>query len=116
MSWSELRADRVLKEITALCAEPNDTARTAVAAAALLEQAVPSDASCWSTFDPATTMVTSAVGRNLDEQGPAAIRFFELEYARDTPGQYRSLLGHSTDTALDPRGFPRSGRRLGRSA
>lgn len=100
MSWSELRADRVLKEITALCAEPTTPLELLSAAAALLEQAVPTDASCWSTFDPATTMVTSAVGRNLDEQGPAAIRFFELEYARDTPGQYRSLLGTHTDSAL----------------
>jgi DNA-binding NarL/FixJ family response regulator len=40
------------------------------------------------------------VGRNLDEQGPAATRFFELEYALDTPAQYRDLLRSRTDTAL----------------
>ena len=100
MSWSELRADRVLKEITALCAEPTTPLELLSSTATLLEQAVPTDASCWSTFDPATTMVTSAVGLHLDEQGPAAIRFFELEYARDAPGQYRSLLATRTDTAV----------------
>jgi len=59
--------------------------------AGLVDEAVPADAACWSTFDPATTMVTSAIGRNLDEGGEAAARFFELEYALDVPGRYRQL-------------------------
>src|SRR5829696_5973515 len=57
----------------------------------LVDQVVPADASCWSTFDPATTMLTSAVGRNLDEESDDAVRFMELEYVTAAPGHYREL-------------------------
>ena len=53
---------------------------------------VPADASCWSTFDPATTMLTSAVGRNIDEDSSDAVRFMELEYVTQAPGHYRGLM------------------------
>lgn len=99
MPWSELRADRVLREMRALCAQQMTPLELLSGAAAVFDQAVPTDASCWSTFDPATTMVTSAVGRNLDEGGAAALRFFDLEYARATPFQYRDL-STGRDTAL----------------
>jgi DNA-binding CsgD family transcriptional regulator len=100
MAWSELRADRVLRDIRALAAESMSPLELLSATAERVEEAVPTDASCWSTFDPATAMVTSAVGRNLDERGRAAARFFELEYAVDTPGQYRSLVGTGRRTVL----------------
>lgn len=67
---------------------------------ALVDEAVPSDATCWSTFDPATTMVTAAIGRNLDETGDDAARFFELEYGLDTAGQYRRLTTSGSPVAV----------------
>lgn len=100
MAWSELRADRVLREIRALAGESMSPLELLSATAGSFEQAVPTDASCWSTFDPATSMVTSAVGRSLDERGRAAARFFELEYAVESPGQYRELVGTGRRTAL----------------
>jgi DNA-binding CsgD family transcriptional regulator len=90
----------VLREIRALANEPMTPLALLTATAERFEEAVPTDASCWSTFDPATTMVTSAVGRNLDEGGPAAARFFELEYVLDTPDQYRDLAATRRSTAL----------------
>lgn len=92
MTWSELRADRVLREIRGLCAERSTPLELLASVSEAVHAAVPSDASCYCTFDPATTMVTSAVGRNLDENGRAAARFFELEYGRETPAQYQRLL------------------------
>ncbi|MEM7271971.1 MAG: LuxR C-terminal-related transcriptional regulator [Actinomycetota bacterium] len=100
MSWSELRAERVLRELRGLTDEPLSPLELLTAAAESFDEAVPSDASCWSTFDPATTMVTSAIGRNIDEQGAAAARFFELEYALDTPGQYGQLASEGRATSL----------------
>jgi len=89
--WSELRAERIRREVIAACAAPLATTDLLDTMAGLVDEAVPADAACWSTFDPATTMVTSAIGRNLDEGGEAAARFFELEYGLDVPGQYRQL-------------------------
>lgn len=100
MPWSELRGDRVLRDIRALAGEPLTPLALLTAVAERFDEAVPTDASCWSTFDPATTMVTSAIGRDLDEHGPAATRFFELEYALDTPGQYGELAASRRTTAL----------------
>jgi DNA-binding CsgD family transcriptional regulator len=90
--WSDLRAERVAGELAGLAAEQMMTAELLCAVDALVDQVVPADASCWSTFDPATTMVTSAVGRNIDEQGDDALRFMELEYVTQAPGHYRGLV------------------------
>jgi DNA-binding CsgD family transcriptional regulator len=98
--WSELRAERVRREIAAACAAPFATLELLDVVAGLVDEAVPADAACWSTFDPATTMVTSAIGRDLDEHGDAAARFFELEYAVDAPGQYRSLVETRSPTVV----------------
>lgn len=98
--WSELRAERVRREVVATCESPLPTLALLDAVAELVDEAVPADASCWSLFDPATTMVTAAVGRNLDETGAEAARFFELEYAVASPGQYRSLAAGGTASTL----------------
>lgn len=94
--WSELRAERVAGELAGLSARGLVTAELLCAVDALVDQVVPADASCWSTFDPATTMLTSAVGRNLDESGNDAVRFMELEYVTQAPGHYRGLLSAQT--------------------
>lgn len=89
--WSDLRAERVARELDEL--PPGlVTAELLCLVDGLVDQVVPSDASCWSTFDPATTMLTSAVGRNLDEDGDDAVRFMELEYVVQAPGHYRGLM------------------------
>ena len=90
--WSDLRAERVSRELESLPARELLTAELLCAVDGLVDQVVPTDASCWSTFDPATTMVTSAVGRNLDEDGDDAVRFMELEYVTQAPGHYRELV------------------------
>ena len=90
--WSDLRAERVARELAGLVGQSLATAELLVTVDSLVDQVVPADASCWSTFDPATTMLTSAVGRNLDEGGDDAVRFMELEYVAQAPGHYRSLL------------------------
>ena len=95
--WSELRAERVARELAGLTARDLVAAELLCAVDGLVDQVVPADASCWSTFDPATTMLTSAVGRNLDEDGEDAVRFMELEYVLQAPGHYRGLMS-SGDT------------------
>lgn len=90
--WSELRAERVSAELAVLAGRQLPTAALLCAVDELVEQVVPSDATCWSTFDPATTMLTSAVGRNLDEGSNDAVRFMELEYVVQAPGHYRELV------------------------
>ena len=71
--WSDLRAERVARELAGLAARELVTAELLCTVDGLVDQVVPADASCWSTFDPATTMLTSAVGRNLDEDGGDAV-------------------------------------------
>lgn len=95
--WSELRAERVATELADLASRRLPTSELLCAVDGLVDQVVPSDASCWSTFDPATTMLTSAVGRNLDEGDDDAVRFMELEYVVQAPGHYRGLV-----TSPDP--------------
>ena len=90
--WSDLRAERVARELAGLAARELVTAELLCTVDGLVDQVVPADASCWSTFDPATTMLTSAVGRNLDEDGGDAVRFMELEYVTQAPGHYRGLM------------------------
>jgi DNA-binding CsgD family transcriptional regulator len=96
--WSELRAERVAGELAGLAARGLTTTEVLCAVDGLVDRVVPADASCWSTFDPATTMLTSAVGRNLDEDGGDAVRFMELEYVAQAPGHYRGLM--SSDDPL----------------
>ena len=90
--WSDLRAERVAGELAGLAQHELMTAELLCAVDSLVDEVVPADASCWSTFDPATTMLTSAVGRNLDEEGDDAVRFMELEYVVQAPGHYRGLV------------------------
>jgi DNA-binding CsgD family transcriptional regulator len=92
--WSDLRAERVARELAGLAERPLVTAELLCVVDGLVDQVVPADASCWSTFDPATTMLTSAVGRNLDESGDDAVRFMELEYVAQAPGHYRGLVSN----------------------
>jgi DNA-binding CsgD family transcriptional regulator len=98
--WSELRAERIRREVVAVCESPISAFEVLDRVSLLVDEAVPSDASCWSTFDPATAMVTAAIGKNVDEGGAAAARFFELEYALDSPGQYRQLAAGQTTVAV----------------
>lgn len=90
--WSDLRAERVARELADISATHLTTAELLCAVDDLVDSIVPADATCWSTFDPATTMLTSAVGRNLDESGDDAVRFMELEYVTQAPGHYRGLV------------------------
>lgn len=90
--WSDLRAERVARDLADISARQLTTAELLCAVDELVDRVVPADASCWSTFDPATTMLTSAVGRNLDEGGADAVRFLELEYVTQAPGHYRGLV------------------------
>lgn len=93
MGWSDLRAEKVARELGALeASEHLGTAELLLAVDSLVDRVVPADASCWSTFDPATTMLTSAVGRNIAEDGADAVRFMELEYVEQAPGHYRGLV------------------------
>lgn len=93
--WSDLRAERVARDLAGLEAQRLVTAELLCRVDALVDTVVPADASCWSTFDPATTMLTSAVGRNLDEDGDDAVRFMELEYVTQAPGHYRGLMAEA---------------------
>lgn len=90
--WSDLRADRIAAELAGLAARELTTAALLCTVDELVDQVVPADASCWSTFDPATTMLTSAVGRNIEEHGAEGVRFMELEYIVQAPGHYRGML------------------------
>lgn len=98
--WSDLRAERVAGELAGISARHLTTAELLCAVDELVDQVVPADATCWSTFDPATTMLTSAVGRNLDEGGGEAVRFMELEYVTQAPGHYRGLVSSQDPLAV----------------
>lgn len=106
--WSDLRAERVAGELAGLATRDLVTAELLCAVDELVDQVVPADASCWSTFDPATTMLTSAVGRNLDERGDDVVRFLELEYVVQAPGSYRGLMTSRDPIAVHVAGGARS--------
>jgi DNA-binding CsgD family transcriptional regulator len=52
-------------------------------------------------------MVTSAVGRNLDEEGEDALRFMELEYVMQAPGHYRGLVASGDPLIVQDASPPR---------
>ena len=85
--WNETRAERVRRRVVDCCSAPLGTAELLSEAIALVTDAVPVEATCWASFDPATTMVTSTVARSLDADAAAFERFLTLEYAE--PGLMR---------------------------
>lgn len=64
-----------------------DTLRREVAR--VLRRVVPFDAACWSTTDPATQLITSALSDGLCARDTP--RFFEIEYLSDGPACFRVL-------------------------
>jgi DNA-binding CsgD family transcriptional regulator len=105
--WSDLRAERIARELAGLSSRGLPTHDLLCAVDELVDQVVPADASCWSTFDPATTMLTSAVGRNIDEDGGDAVRFMELEYVTQAPGHYRGLMSGADPLVVQHAGTAR---------
>jgi hypothetical protein len=89
--WNEHRAERVRRELAERARAPLSSTQLLEEASALVHRVVPVDSSCWATFDPATTMITSTVAYALDQDARALDRFLELEYVRPGPLAFRSL-------------------------
>lgn len=89
--WNEHRAERVRRELVERTQAPLTAAELLEEASALVHRVVPVDSSCWATFDPATTMITSTVAYALDEDAAALERFLDLEYAHPGPLAFRTL-------------------------
>ncbi|MFO0693702.1 MAG: helix-turn-helix transcriptional regulator [Polyangiales bacterium] len=89
--WNEVRAERVRRELLERMRAPLGSAQLLEEASALVHRVVPVDSSCWATFDPATTMITSTVAYALDEDAQALERFLDLEYANPGPLAFRTL-------------------------
>lgn len=89
--WNEVRAERVRRGLLERCSAPLGTTELLSEALALVAEAVPVEATCWASFDPATTMITSTVARSLDGDPAAFERFLTLEYAEAEPMAFRAL-------------------------
>lgn len=89
--WNEVRAERVRRELLERVRAPLASAELLEEASALVHRVVPVDSSCWATFDPATTMITSTVAYALDQNAEALERFLDLEYATPGPLAFRSM-------------------------
>ncbi|MFO0552984.1 MAG: helix-turn-helix transcriptional regulator [Polyangiaceae bacterium] len=89
--WNERKAERVRLELAERARMPLGAQELLEAASELVHRVVPVDSSCWATFDPATTMITSTVAYALDDDPRALERFLELEYATPGPLAFRSL-------------------------
>lgn len=89
--WNEVRAERVRRELVERVRAPLSSAELLEEASALVHRVVPVDSSCWATFDPATTMITSTVAYALDRDAAALSRFLDLEYGTPGPLAFRTL-------------------------
>jgi DNA-binding CsgD family transcriptional regulator len=98
--WNELRAERVRRDVVALCGEERSTTDLLTGVIAAVTTAVPVDATCWSTFDPATTLLTGAVGVDLDDDPAAFERFLRFEYVGPGVDRFRALATSGTTTAV----------------
>ena len=99
--WNEGRADRVTQELVERAGAPLTSAELLEEASALVHRVVPVDSSCWATFDPATTMITSTVAYALDDDAQALERFLDLEYVTPGPLAFRNLkVEHRTIAVL----------------
>ncbi|MFO0696174.1 MAG: helix-turn-helix transcriptional regulator [Polyangiales bacterium] len=98
--WNEVRAERVRRELLERVRAPLGSAQLLEEASALVHRVVPVDSSCWATFDPATTMITSTVAYALDEDVQALDRFLELEYATPGPLAFRTLRAERRTVAV----------------
>ena len=75
--------------IARLCQQGLDADALRREVARVLRRVVPFDAACWSTTDPATLLITSALSDGLSaRQTP---RFFELEYLAQAEDRFRVL-------------------------
>lgn len=74
-----------------MCRSPIGSTEMLERASTLVHQVVAADASCWATFDPATTMIASTVAYSLDADVTALERFLDLEYRNPGPLAFREL-------------------------
>jgi DNA-binding CsgD family transcriptional regulator len=102
--WSELRAERVRREVVALCRDDRTTTELLEGVIAAVATAVPVEATCWSTFDPATTLLTGAVGVDLDDDPAGFERFLRLEFAESGVDRFRDLAAAGRTVAVTGEG------------
>ena len=98
--WSELRGERVRREVVALCRDDRTTTELLEGVIAAVATAVPVEATCWSTFDPATTLLTGAVGVDLDDDPAGFERFLRLEFADSGVDRFRDLAAAGRTVAV----------------
>jgi DNA-binding CsgD family transcriptional regulator len=98
--WNELRAERVRREVVGMCREQRSTTDLLTGVIGAVTTAVPVEATCWSTFDPATTLLTGSVGVDLDDDPAAFERFLRFEYVGAGVDRFRALAASGTTTAV----------------
>ncbi|HEY8491486.1 MAG TPA: helix-turn-helix transcriptional regulator [Dehalococcoidia bacterium] len=81
---------RTRSEIVRLCQAGLSVEELSRRVLACLRAAVPFDAWCWSTADPATLLITSSLGEGIP--GELARRFFEIEYGEPDVQKLASLV------------------------
>jgi DNA-binding CsgD family transcriptional regulator len=105
--WNELRAERVRREVVGLCQQPCSTTELLEVVIGAVATAVPVEATCWSTFDPATTLLTGAVAVDLDDDPAAFERFLRFEYVGTGVDRFRAMSATGTAVAVLTEGVDR---------
>ena len=80
--------ERRRQEIVRLCHAGHDLATLFQEMGRVLRRAIPFDAACFHTMDPATLLETSHVVENLPVENPLAT---EIEYLHDDYNQFATL-------------------------
>jgi DNA-binding CsgD family transcriptional regulator len=97
--WSNLRADTVRRELSALERAGLDVGELQTAAAEIVHRVVPYDATCWATVDPDSNVLTTSVTLQFDPSPELETRFAEIEAAGDDLNTFRRLVGSRTSVA-----------------
>lgn len=109
--WSDLRADAVLRELTALASTELEVDAAHAAALAAVGRVVPFDAACIGAVDPETLLLTSGLTLGFAPDREQSERFVEIEFGRLDGGSFDALVERGTPVLADDGGLAPTRRR-----
>lgn len=99
--WSELRADAVLRELSALATAELSVNELHARALESVARVVPYDAACVGAVDPDTLLLTSGVTIGFDPSAAESERFAEIEYGGVERYSFANLVDRGVTVVAD---------------
>jgi len=109
--WSDLRAERALRELERIDDEGLDLLSLHSRALEIVRSVVPFDGACVGAVDPDTLLLTSGVTVGFTPSDADNDRFVEIEFGGDDQGSFASLAARGVPVLADGGDVPAYARR-----